>query len=165
MTLELQRDFGERLRLSVHYASTPALNHLQGVHDIQSAPLHRHVIQGVPKRRPKANSVEENSEFSSDDFDLLSSSSSSNSSHYYGSYLKGPPETLPKPKLTPEDSLEVSEADKEAIETCFRGNKTRFVYVCPSMANLYKQDLNSDWKLTYTGIPVLILEANQQFTG
>ena len=207
--------FGERLRLSVHYASTPALN----------------VV--------KANSVEENSVTSSDDFELsnvghqnyqtpsinynnnnnntlrknsnrqrVASVSSSRlstlQSFPIGLLDKPPPPAVPpKPKKKEvhhqhrvnivvnansqseivenldrdeaEDNLNVSPEDVRAIETCYRGNKTQFVYVCESLANLYKSSARAtslsskrnhlpnrreegDWQLAYTGIPVLILQ-------
>lgn len=58
--------------------------------------------------------------------------------------------------------LTVTEADLRAIDTCYRGHKTK-VFVCTALANLYKSrktlySSQDNWDLSYTGIPVLLLD-------
>ncbi len=217
--MEIRRDFNERLRLSVHYASTPTLNH------------ENHILVN----HSATNSVEENS-VHSDDLELTSTSShhsghpsppphdkshylpsnvsvsnvsvssyassNSNKNHFQRQRLASvsssrlsslqafpvrnnhvksfapvvPPKPVKKPvtnqveNSSSDDDLSVTDEDVRAIETCYRGNKTQFVFVCQSLANLYQSPRAStrldpgsqadNWKLTYTGIPVLLLDTS-----
>ena len=73
----------------------------------------------------------------------------------------------PEPSSPESDDLTVTEDDVRAIDTCYRGHKTR-VFVSNSMANLYASPRSTtrvaptapcdSWRLMYTGIPVLLLD-------
>ncbi|XP_066146460.1 uncharacterized protein MESR3 [Euwallacea fornicatus] len=55
----------------------------------------------------------------------------------------------------------ISEAERQKVETFFRGLKTQ-VFVSNSLANLYTKGPNdSEWQLKYTGIPVVILDCGE----
>ena len=160
--IENSRLLRQRLvRGSVHYASTPALANI-----------------------PFNTDSSEDSGDSGHPFDYCDSSSVSNSSengHYHklfesrSTYLrkrrqtsdysseysstKSYPEHLDKP-----DVLRVCREDVQAIESAYRGHKTK-VFVCESLANLYTcpkistmSNTVSNWILTYTGVPVLLLD-------
>ena len=61
-------------------------------------------------------------------------------------------------------NLSVSSLDIAAIESTYKGHKTK-VFVCQSLANLYTcpkistmSNSVSNWVLTFTGVPVLLLD-------
>ncbi|CAH0767933.1 unnamed protein product [Bemisia tabaci] len=60
------------------------------------------------------------------------------------------------------DGNELSDQEKAQVESCFRGLKTQ-VFVASSLANLYlgTNGEDSSWKLSYTGIPVVILDTGE----
>ncbi|KAI4463607.1 nuclear respiratory factor 1 [Holotrichia oblita] len=56
---------------------------------------------------------------------------------------------------------QVTEVEKQQVETFFRGLKTE-VFVSGSLANLYTKTMaDSDWQLKFTGIPVVILDVGE----
>ncbi|CAG9820279.1 unnamed protein product [Phaedon cochleariae] len=55
----------------------------------------------------------------------------------------------------------VSDLEKQAVETFFKGLKTQ-LFVSGSLANLYTKTTNDpEWQLKYTGIPVVILDVGE----
>lgn len=57
--------------------------------------------------------------------------------------------------LSPDLGGAINDNERVQVESFFSGLGTE-VYVCPSLANLYENVNKNDWRLKYTGVPVLL---------
>lgn len=131
---------------SLHYASTPTLKAAAGLTGINL---------------PNYSDCDTTSYSSGSDH--YACIKRSNSTHYLSTNLSST-----NSSCSDDDNdfqLTLKQSDLRAIEVGLRGHKTR-LFVCRSMANLYScprtspsaQNVNPQWNLSYTGIPVLLLD-------